>query len=95
MRVLRRAGAPPPVRQYKLPSGERIDLAYPHARLAIEAQSMAWHAGRADLQRDCNKHNLLVRLGWRLLTFTWMDARARPAWIATTVRQALGAGLAA
>jgi len=45
VRLLRGAGRPPPVRQYRLPGrSERIDLAYPEAKLAIEAQSMAWHA---------------------------------------------------
>lgn len=99
VRLLRHAGLPPPVRQFEIavPGGKsvRIDLAYPEARLAIEAQSMAWHAGRADLQRDCDKQNLLARLGWRLLTFTWQDARTRPTSLVATVDRALGRGRAA
>jgi hypothetical protein len=82
VRLLRRAGLPEPVRQYWITASGRppvrVDLAYPGARLAIEAQSMAWHAGRADLQMDCDKHNLLVGLGWRLLQFTRQDIRSRP-----------------
>ena len=63
--VYRVAGAPPSFDQM----------------LAIEAQGMVWHAGRAELQRDCDKHNPLVHLGWRLFTFTRrMPTFARTRW---------------
>lgn len=88
VRIIRRAGLPEPVRQH--PVGRwRIDVSYPDDRIAIEGQSMGWHAGRADLQRDCDKFNLLVALGWRLLLFTWDDARRRPNHVVDTVAGAL------
>jgi very-short-patch-repair endonuclease len=64
-------------------------LAYPHARLAIEAQSVGWHSASDRLQRDCDKQNLLVRLGWRLLVFTWADVHDRPGSVVTAVLREL------
>ncbi len=93
VRLVRAARLPPPVRQHAVrPAGERevrIDLCYPRERVAIEAQSLAWHAGRADLQRDCEKRNLLVRLGWRVLVFTWHDVRRRSRYVVEEIRLAL------
>lgn len=76
------------MRQHKIGS-VRIDLCYPDARVALEAQSMKWHAGRAVLQRDCDKHNTLVNRGRRLLVFTWHDVHRRPDWVACAVGEAL------
>ncbi len=92
MKVLRRGGLPDPVRQHwvRAPGQPpvRIHLAYPEERIGIEAQSVAWHAGREDLQRSCRKRNLLVALGWCLLEFTWEDVHERPHQICETVGQA-------
>ncbi|HEX6596790.1 MAG TPA: hypothetical protein VF045_07635 [Acidimicrobiales bacterium] len=89
IRVLVRAGLPEPARQHwvHLPGGPsfRLDVSYPDRRLAIEAQSMAWHATREDLQRDCDKHNVLLSLGWNVLSFTSHDIRRRPARVAELV----------
>ena len=93
VRLLREAGLPEPVRQHRVtqaPSRSvRIDISYPDRLVAIEAQGLLWHAGRADLQRDCEKRNVLVRLGWRILVFTWHDVRHRPAAVVDAVRAAL------
>lgn len=82
VRLLRRANLPEPVRQHvvRLPGGRtvRLDLAYPDRKVAIEAQGFVWHAGRADLQRDCDRQNLLRTLGWKVLVFTSHDVRQRP-----------------
>ncbi len=82
--VLRRGGLRDPVRQHRV-GGVRVDLAYPEARLAIEADSRVWHAGRGDVQRNSAKRNLLVGLGWRVLHFTWFDVTTRPAYVLATV----------
>src|SRR5262249_34346791 len=77
IRILRRAGLPDPVRQHPV-GAVRLDISYPQSRIAVEAQSVMWHANRAGLQRDCDKLNFLVSNGWRVLAFTWHDARQRP-----------------
>ena len=95
MRLLRRAGLPEPARQHwvSVPGQApvRLDLAYPGKRLGIEVQGMAWHTGRADFQRDCQKRNLLVALGWRLLEFTSDDIRGAPRQTVDAVAAALTA----
>ena len=75
-RVVRRAGLPAPVRQYGV-AGVRLDGAYPAIRLGIEADSRIWHGGRLDVQRNSDKANRLLALGWRVLHFTWFDLTRR------------------
>jgi len=95
VRVLVEAGLPPPARQHPVPRPGReplrLDVAYPHVRLAIEGQSVTWHSGRKSLQQDCDKLNLLVALGWRLLVFTWDDVHRRPHTVVAAVSEALTA----
>ncbi len=79
-----RRGTAEPVRQHRV-GGVRVDLAYPEAWLAIEADSRLWHAGRGDVQRNSAKRNLLVGLGWRVLHFNWFDVTTRPAYVLATV----------
>ncbi len=84
VRVLRRAGLPPPRRQHRVGT-VRVDLAYLDIGLAIEADSRVWHAGRGDVQRNSSKHNLLVAAGWRVLRFTWFDVKSRPSYVLATI----------
>ena len=86
--VLRRRGVPEPVRQYPVAVGGRIlrvDLAYPEAKLAIEADGRRWHTGRADFLEDRRRGNLLASVGWVLLRFGWDDVRHRPSALADEV----------
>ena len=57
--------------------------------LIAQGQSVLWHSGREGLQKDCDKRNVLVPLGWRLLVFTWFDVRHRPDEVVALVRAAL------
>lgn len=84
VRLLRDAGLPQPVRQYRI-AGSRIDFAYPGARLAIELDGRRWHSTRSDLHRDRSRSNLLTALGWRLLRFGWDDVHQRSGEVATLV----------
>ncbi len=84
VRLLHRGGLPEPVRQHRV-GALRVDLAYPQIRLAMEADSRLWPAGRGDVQRDSSKQNALVARGWHVLRFTWFDVRSRPGCVAATV----------
>jgi very-short-patch-repair endonuclease len=79
--LLRRHRLPEPVRQHLVsaPGGRvlRIDLAYPRAKLGIEADGRRWHSGRADFQNDRSRGNVLAAAGWTILCFTWDDVRRR------------------
>lgn len=77
---LTRVGVPRPIRQHPVEwdgSAYRIDFAFPHAMVAVEAQSHRWHASRASIVRDAHKNNALVTLGWSVIYLTWEDVEER------------------
>lgn len=92
-RIFGRFRLPEPRRQFEIQvrggGWVRLDFAYPDHKLGIEADSHVWHSGRADLQRDRTKSNLLLGLGWRILHFTAYDIRRRPQQVAEQILQAL------
>ena len=71
------------------------DLADPLHALAIEANSWAHHAGKADHDADCVRYNALVVGGWTVLRFTWEQVMFTPHVVVTTVRAALDLPVAA
>jgi len=64
----------------------RVDLGDADRRLAIEADSFAWHGHRTALASDCRRYDELVRAGWTVLRFAWEHVMFEPAWIAEVVR---------
>jgi len=88
LRVLRRGGLPEPVRQHPV-GGVRLEFAYPHVRIGIEADSRIRHGGRLDVQRNSEKANLLTARGWRVLRFTWGDVRRNASYVVDAVAQEL------
>lgn len=88
--VLCRHGVPRPVRQLPLDGGRiRLDLAWPEARVALEADGLSFHADPQALHRDRERQNRLMRLGWVVLRCTWSDLRRDPAGLAALVQQIL------
>lgn len=92
-RALKAARLPLPVPQYRVvvPNGvERfLDFAYPEVRLAIEADSYLWHASREAWEKDRERNNDLVALGWSFLLLTWNTVRYLPSEAASKVRNSL------
>lgn len=71
------AGLPIPERQSKIIPGRKFefDFVWHKERLAVEIQGSTWvantgHSSGSGIRRDCEKHNLAVLLGWRVLMFT-------------------------
>jgi hypothetical protein len=93
LRLLKSAGLPAPATQVEaaLPGGgsARLDFAYPHQMVAIEADGYRWHGNAARWRSDLARRNELTRLGWRTLHFTWHDITSRPDHVVETVRSAL------
>jgi very-short-patch-repair endonuclease len=96
--LLRDAGRGPEELQYRVrdEAGRvvaRADLAWPSRRLLVEADGAAYHgAPHADpepLHRDRDRQNMLARLGWTVLRFTWADVLARPGHVVATVADLL------
>jgi very-short-patch-repair endonuclease len=91
-RALKRAALPLPVPQFRLvlAGDERfLDFAYPGIRLAIEADSYISHATREAWEKDRERNNELVTLGWSFLPMTWDTVRYRPAEAARQVGASL------
>lgn len=71
----------------------RFDRAYTAHRLAIELEGGVYSGGRhtrgAGFERDCEKYNLAVLRGWRVLRFTGSMLRKDPAGCMTQIEEAL------
>jgi very-short-patch-repair endonuclease len=79
--LLVNGGLPAPVRQHAVTHAGhtiRVDLAYPDRRLAIEFDSLRWHTGRAKLDNDAERRNLLRAAGWEQVTITFTMLNDRP-----------------
>ena len=69
-------GLPEPMREYRFhPSRKwRFDFAFPAEKVAIEAEGGVWTHGRhtrgAGFQKDLEKYNSAVILGWKVLRFS-------------------------
>jgi hypothetical protein len=74
--VLRAAGLPPPVREYRFASPRRwrFDYAWPDLRLALEVEGGVWSGGRhvrgRGYEGDCVKYSEAALRGWRVLRAT-------------------------
>lgn len=69
----------------------RVDVAFPHRRLAIEVDGYAYHSGDLAFQRDRTRQNALIAAGWQVLRFTWSDIVERPQYVIAQIRALLAA----
>ena len=85
--------APVPQFEIVLPDGRRVylDFAWADIRLALEAQSYRYHAGRLAWSRDQRRTAILTAMGWRVLPVTWADLVDTPNELIATVRRACAA----
>ncbi len=85
--VLEQFGLPAPETQFPAPWGgaERLDAAYPEARVAIEWDSRRWHTRAADFERDRRRDRRAAVHGWIILRVTWRDLKQRSAQVAADV----------
>lgn len=70
-------GLPIPEREYKAIPGRRFrfDMAYISEKLLIEVQGGTWagkpsHTSGSGIRRDCEKNNLAILNGYKVLHFT-------------------------
>ena len=64
----------------------RPDLVDHAARIAIEADSFAFHGGPDDLERDCERYDALTAADWTVLRFAYRQVMGRRDWVVATVR---------
>ena len=86
-RILHDSGLPEPAIEYPAPWNphERIDAAYPEARLGIEWDSKAWHLSDRALRNDRRRDREAAIHGWVILRFTWSDLVERPNEVAAQI----------
>jgi len=94
LRVLFERGVPLPAVQYEVLDDVgrfvcRADFAYRTCRVLIELDGRAYHSDSAAFQRDRDKQNQTLELGWQTLRFTWADVHREPDRVASTVRSFL------
>lgn len=71
------------------PFAVRPDPVDERLRLALEADSFAWHGSRQALARDCRRYNLLSVAGWTVLRFPWEDVMLHPQLVTDVLRAAV------
>ena len=74
--LLEEHGVAVPVREYPIldPDGNHIlqaDLAWPDRKKAWELDGLAFHFGRADVERDRRKRNRAKSYGWNIQEILW------------------------
>jgi very-short-patch-repair endonuclease len=78
-RMCRQHGLPYPQVELEVLGGRyRLDFAWPHLRLAVEADGWAWHAAPGARAHDDDRRNALARAAWLIMPFTWMKVRHSP-----------------
>lgn len=91
-RLMRRYGLPPAVFQHPVRIGKsryRIDFAYPELMIAIEVDGYEMRASPRAMQRDIDRQNALVALGWVVVRATWADVVRRPWKVAADIQHLL------
>jgi very-short-patch-repair endonuclease len=89
-RLLQRAGVSGWVPNHRIWSDGALiavaDVAVPAAGLIIEIDGWAFHSDVDRFQRDRQRQNALVALGWRVVRFTWADLTQRPGYVIAMIR---------
>lgn len=85
--LLSRSGVATPVLEHKVydSTGNFImqaDLAWPERRKIVELDGLAWHFGRADVERDRRKRARARSEGWRIHEVLWSMYAEDPAALA-------------
>jgi hypothetical protein len=90
--LARRAGLPRPALQRTVREGgrmiARVDALFPGG-LVVEVEGHGTHSSRRQRQADEERRTALMRRGFTVLVFTYVDVRERPAWVAEQIRAML------
>jgi very-short-patch-repair endonuclease len=70
--------------------GYKVDVGFPREKVAIETDGWAFHSSQEDFQKDRERQNKLIMLGWKVLRFTWLDLVEYPQRVLAEIRFAIG-----
>ncbi len=92
--LLEEHGVEVPVREYPIldPDGNHIlqaDLAWPDRKKAWELDGLAFHFGRAEVERDRRKRNRAKSYGWNIQEILWSMYTDEPAELVAMARRFL------
>lgn len=91
LRIVREAGLARPVLQRVFRADgrttARVDAWFP-GDLVVEVEGHGTHSSRRQRQADEQRRTELTLRGSRVLTFTFLDVRDRPGWVAARLRDA-------
>ena len=91
--LIKRAGVPLPVLQYRLVCADGrvvvLDFAWPELCLAIEADGHRWHATRKQLESDLARRRSIVGTGWTHHAYGWGDVHDRPTLVVPEITRSL------
>ncbi|MGH3742289.1 MAG: DUF559 domain-containing protein [Micromonosporaceae bacterium] len=82
---------PSPEPQVWITPYERVDFLWSAERVIGEADGMGKYATLDDVRREKERQELLERLGYRVVRWTWQEVFRRPDAVAEWVRMALAA----
>jgi very-short-patch-repair endonuclease len=74
-----------PVGKYK------VDVGFPKQKVAIETDGWAFHSDQEAFQKDRERQNYIMLLGWQVLRFTWLDLVEYPERVLAVIRSAISA----
>jgi very-short-patch-repair endonuclease len=73
----------------------RVDFAWPDARVAAEYESVAWHAGRVEMERDKNRFAGIQDTEWIVIPIVVADVRRSPGRLGERIQRHLDRATAA
>ncbi|HWE13637.1 MAG TPA: DUF559 domain-containing protein, partial [Solirubrobacteraceae bacterium] len=86
--LIRRAGLPTP--EANVPVGAYVpDLLWREQRVIAEFDSWSFHGGPRSFQRDRERHNALVAMGYDVIHITWQQLTESPEQVLVWVASAL------
>ena len=69
--------------------GYKVDVGFPAAKVALEADGWAFHSDEQAFQIDRKRQNAITLLGWQILRFTWLDLTEYPQRVIAEIAAAL------
>jgi very-short-patch-repair endonuclease len=89
LRLFRRYHLPVPDVEFTTGAhGEyRLDFAFPALKLAVEVDGYVHHFAPDHARRDHARRNQLLRQGWLILVYTWLDVVREPARVAAEIAE--------
>ncbi|CAN5153581.1 type IV toxin-antitoxin system AbiEi family antitoxin domain-containing protein [soil metagenome] len=68
-----------------------VDVAFPGPKVAVEIDGWAFHSDPDKFEKDRQRQNALILMGWQVLRFTWRDLTEHPGRVIAELKAAISA----